>query len=90
MENCRCATVLSILVMTKQQIFLSIKWKAFALTSAFLALLFTVLALGITYTLKKDFDVRRLQTYQRNQSELLAITNSTINRIQQISSIIAV
>ena len=76
--------------MTKKQIFLSIKWKAFALTSAFLALLFTVLALGITYTLKKDFDVRRLQTYQRNQSELLAITNSTINRIQQISSIIAV
>ena len=76
--------------MTKQQIFLSIKWKAFALTSAFLALLFTVLALGITYTLKKDFDVRRLQTYQRNQTELLAITNSTINRIQQISSIIAV
>jgi len=76
--------------MAKRQFFLSIKWKAFALTSLFLALLCAGLAFGITHLLKKDFQDRRMQTYQRNQTELLSLTNHTIDRVQQISSIIAV
>ena len=76
--------------MAKPQRFLSIKWKAFALTSAFFAALFSALIYGTTFTLQKDFEIRRSKIYLRHEKELQSLTNHTINRIQQIANIIAV
>ncbi len=66
-------------------IFLSLKWKAFLLTSTIVALIFQGFLFRSSYLLDKEYDQTRHDLYLRHQAEINILISQTIIHLQQLA-----
>jgi len=66
--------------------FLSLKWKAFFLTSSLLSVIFIIFVTGTSVTLDKQFNEKRNNTFAHAISELHSLIEQETTRLQQLAA----
>lgn len=72
-------------VTQQKRLFLSLKWKAFLLTSLILSVIFGGLTFSNHYYLEQQFETKRTEIHQRHSQEIQGLIRQSAQRIQQLA-----